>query len=127
MAKFKVGDFIKALGSADTYTITNTSMIKGRVSAVSPDGIRISIIIEEHENRYLVGQEHQYVLAKHFEFFTPQNNYEIREESYGTFITINDKYTIFTKSTKEEISIVDVRDIEPNVQTAKLIALSNTK
>lgn len=127
MNKFQVGDIVKGLVSP--YYITDEKMTKGKVIEVHGDG-KFDVEVIEHHDSSLIGSVHDDVEEEYFELIQKLvvvESFEIKEEATGTYIIINNKYTLFTTATKEEISIINVEDIEKNIATAKMLALSNIK
>lgn len=120
MIRFNEGDIIKPIYSSD-------SLIEARVVSVHPTSNKMTIIIQDHKDEFQIGRIIHSMNAEWFELVEQMDIIEFREEEYGTFITINNKYTIFTKLAKDEISLINIQDIKPNIETAKLLALSNTK
>lgn len=128
MNKFQVGDIVKGV-ETDKYYITNEKMTKGEVIEVHGDG-KFDVVVVEHHDSSLVGEKCRYVQEEYFvmvQKLVVIESFEIKEEATGTYIIINNKYTLFTTATKEEISIINVEDIEKNIATAKMLALSNIK
>lgn len=125
MSKFKVGDIIKGNVLSDKrYGFTNSKMTKGEVVSIIGEQIRIRIL--EHKYLSYIGGTHS-VLEEYFDLVEVNLNIEYKETSQGTFITINDKYTVFTTAKKDEISVVKVSDIKQDLTTAKFLALANVK
>lgn len=127
MGKFKIGDIVK--GTKGSYNVTNEDMLQGRVICTEDDfGIDVEII--EHVNSGFVGEVYYSLNEEKFDFVKPAIDLsiiDIQEDKTGTYITVDKKYTIFTPASAEEISIVNVDDIEKNIETATKLALANIK
>lgn len=129
MSKFVVGDIIKGTRkSSEVYGWTNERMTKAKVLKTDDDSSVICIRVLEYDNNphygYPIGTEF-HVNTEYFELANEQKaEVEFKEEEEGTYIILNGKYTIFTKATKEEIGLINVKDIKPTIETAKTLALA---
>lgn len=125
--KFKIGDKVRG-SNRNNYSITGREMTLGEVVALDYDQIKVKVLQHTRYPSEVGGTF--WVDHKFFELVEQavptikKDDISFLETEEGTYVVINNKYTIFTKATKAEIGIVSVADIKPSIETAKAIALS---
>lgn len=130
MSTFKVGDFVKGTNDSPYY-VTDKNMTKGEVLEVSYDGERILVKVLEHETQKFLstGWDEHWVDREYFVKIKDEDKaseIKIEEADGGTYITIENKYTIFTKAKPSQIGVVQLADIKPDIETAKALATFKT-